>query len=656
MVAEGSMDPQLEMPFHPPEPTERPQARHAALRIALIYLAFGEAWIVGTDWWAGLLPANWVSTLKGTLFMVVTALLLFLLVQRFVRRMGRAERESQAQLEGVAEQYRRLFDRNPMAMIIFDVETRRIVAANDVALLLFGYSREELLQLRTLDLMVEEERQRAVGRTARLREDAVVPIEPLQGRRRDGRIIYVESVTHLVTFNGQKARIALLSDVTERLQAERSLAQYRAQLEQRVAERTAELWQANRRLEEEVRQRRRIEEDLRTASGAAEAANASKSTFLANTSHEIRTPLTSILGYADLLRNPALTPEERRGHLEVVSQNARHLLALIDDLLDLSRAEMGKMRVTFSNHSPREVARQAVELLRPRAAEKGLALTLSIADDVPGEIVTDGMRLRQILLNLLANAIKFTERGSVGLTLKMREGRGQDGGLICFEVRDTGVGIEAPELQRIFEPFYQATRGAARPGGVGLGLAIARQLAIQMGGVLTARSAPGEGSAFTLVLPPRPAEAAADSLAAQPAALTGHILLAEDTSNIRLLMDEYLTRTGARVTTVGDGTEAVARVREAPAGESFDLILLDLHMPSLDGTAAMRHIRALGYDGPIVGLTADYLAGSETTWAAQGWSAMAAKPIDRQTFIPLLARLMEERRAQEEGRKNDPSI
>ena len=639
------MESQPEMRFRSPELPPHPRVRHPALRIALAYLVFGEMWIVSTDWWAGLLPGQWVSTLKGSLFIVVTALLLFLLVLRFVRLMEKADREAQARLEGVAEQYRKLYDRNPMAMFIFDVDTRRILAANDVALLLFGYSREEILKLRTLDLMVEEERTRALARTARLREDTVVPIDPLQARRRDGRVIYVETITHLVKFNGQNARIALLTDVTQRLQAERTLAQYRAQLEQRVAERTLALSQANQRLEDEIRQRRRIEEELRAATGAAEAANSAKSTFLANTSHEVRTPLTSILGYADLLRDPALTPDQRQEYLGVVTQNAEHLLALIDDLLDLSRAEMGQMRVTFSDRSPREIARQVVEQLRPRATEKGLALTLSIADDVPAEIFTDGMRLRQILLNLLANAIKFTDRGAVGLSLRLRAGRRDDQGLICFDVTDTGVGIGADQLSRIFEPFYQVEQGAARRGGVGLGLAIARQLAIQMGGVLTARSTPGEGSTFSLVLPPRPAGGNADSLAAQPAALVGHILLAEDTPNIRLLVDEYLTRAGARVTAVADGTEAVARVRQAAAADSFDLVLLDVHMPALDGAAGMRQIRALGYDGPIVGLTADYQVGSDASWAAEGWTAMAAKPIDRQTFIPLLARLIKERRA-----------
>jgi PAS domain S-box-containing protein len=654
---ERPMEPQPILPYRSPESPVRPRVRHAALRILLIYLVFGEMWIVVTDWWAGLLPGQWVSTLKGSLFIGVTAFLLFLLVRRFVRKMEEAERESQAQMEGVAEQYRKLFERNPLAMIIFDVETRQILAVNDVALILSGYAREELLKLRTLDLMVEEERIRAVGRTADLREDAVRHIEPLQIRRRDGRIIYVESITHLVVFNGLKARIALLSDVTERLRTERALAQHRTQLEQRVAERTAELSETNQRLQDEIKQRRRMEEDLRAATAAAETANAAKSTFLANTSHEIRTPLTSILGYADLLRDPALTLEERREHVDVVSKNAQHLLALIDDLLDLSRAEMGKMRVTFSDQSPREIARQVAELLRPRAAEKGLTLTLTIADEVPAEIVTDGMRLRQILLNLLVNAIKFTDRGVVGLVVRMREGRGDDGALICFEVSDTGVGIEAAQLPRVFEPFYQVEQGAARRvGGVGLGLAIARQLAIQMGGVLTAQSVPGQGSTFSLILPPRPAEVAADSLAAQPAALSGRILLAEDTPNIRLLVDEYLTRAGARVTTVADGTEAVARVRDAVVGESFDLILLDLHMPVQDGGEAMRQIRALGYKGPIVGLTADYTDKSAAEWAAQGWTAMASKPIDRQVFIPLLARLMEQRGPDAAEQAIDPAI
>jgi PAS domain S-box-containing protein len=613
--------------------------------VALYYLVFGIVWIFGTDWVMRQLPTDlqpFVEVGKGAAFVLVTTGLAVLLVRRFVLAIHVAEEEMRARQQRIAEQYQRLFERNPMAIIIFDVESRKIEAANQVALVLLGYTREKLLSRTTLELMVEEERARSVARTASYREDAIVGVEPMQWRRCNGEIIYIEMITHLVQFEGKPARIAFLSDTTERLRAERLLAQHRTQLEQRVAERTAELSQANQRLQQEILQRRRIEEELRAATASAEAANSAKSTFLANTSHEIRTPLTSILGYADLLCDENLTLEERREYLGVVTRNARSLLSLIDDLLDLSRAEIGKVKVTWGTQAPREIAQQAVELLRPRAAERGLQLNLTIASDVPDEMLTDGMRLRQILLNLLSNAIKFTSQGSVGLIVHMVASRAQGPELLNFDVVDTGVGIEAEQLQRIFEPFYQVEKvGARRVGGVGLGLAISRQLAIQMGGNIAVKSSPGVGSTFSLVLPVHPGEAAAvDAMATRPAGLSGHILLAEDTPNIRLLVDEYLSRAGARVTTVSDGAQALEQVGRQMSSDPFDLILLDIHMPGLDGPEAMRQIRALGFTGPIVGLTADYTERAVDAWLADGWSAMVAKPIDRQVFIPLLARLM----------------
>ena len=644
------MDPVPSRPSTPaPGPGQnRRTAASAALRIALLYLVVGLLWIAASDWVLGLLlpPArvNEFQTFKGWFFIIVTAGLLFALVRRF----GRSLEQTQQSLQGIAGEYQSLFERSPSAMVIFDPDSRQILAVNDVCLVLSDYPRDALLGRRTLDLIVEEDRPRAAAVT--YMPGGVQHSGPWRVQRRDGRIIYVEAMTHEVDFNGKPARIAMLTDVSERLQAERSLAQYRTLLEHRVTERTAELSQANRELSAQVDNRHRIEEELRAASFAAQAANEAKSSFLANTSHEIRTPLTSILGYADLLADDAVAADERGRYLEIVRQNARHLLALIDDLLDLSRAEMGQVRVTFDGHSPREIAQQAIELLHPRAAEKELALHLRVAEDVPERIETDGVRLRQILLNLVNNAIKFTHRGSVTLNVYLCDsGRGAAEKSICFAVTDTGIGMNKEHFERIFDPFYQVEQGATkRFGGTGLGLAISRQLARQMAGSISVESQPDCGSTFTLALPLTPARhvtPANPAPALSPITLDGHVLLAEDNPNIRLLVDEYLTRAGARVTAVTNGQEAAQRLLESlsPAaveGQAYDLVLLDLHMPVMDGSQAMRCIRAEGYTGPIVGLTADYAEKSVEEWRREGWDAMAAKPIDRQAFIPLLARLV----------------
>ncbi|HVT79914.1 MAG TPA: ATP-binding protein [Phycisphaerae bacterium] len=648
-------------PVMPPLLDKPRNAARIAFRTSCVYLVFGLVWIVASDWTLlRLLPADILAlsgfqTIKGAFFIFITAALLFWVVRHYVRALQKHQQEMQSALQGIAEQYQRLFERNPSAMLIFEPETRKILAANDVALLLYGFPRDELLAMRTLDLVVAEERPRVLASTNLYASGNVARVGPYQVRRRDGRIIFVDAITHQVEFNGKPARIALVSDITERLQNERALALYRSQLEQRVEERTSELSRANVQLRMEVAERRRIAEELRAATAAAEAANDAKSNFLANTSHEIRTPLTSILGYADLLAERQLEAADHDRYVDVVRQNAQHLLALIDDLLDLSRAEMGKVRVTFGEQNPREIAQQAIELLHPRAEEKELALILRIDPATPATLQTDGVRLRQILLNLVGNAIKFTTRGSVTLTIRPAQPASTgETPMLRFDVADTGIGMAPEHLQQIFEPFFQVDHNNTRRfAGFGLGLAISRQLAQQMGGHLAVQSTPGAGSTFSLELPlaqPGPAPSSPPMTPARdPApALAAHVLIAEDTPNIRLLVSEYLTRAGARVIAVGNGQEAVDAIRQSvavPNTDPFDLVILDLHMPILDGAQAMKQIKESGFQGPIVGLTADYAEKSADQWTREGWDAMAAKPIDRQTFIPLLARMVAVRHA-----------
>jgi PAS domain S-box-containing protein len=641
--------------------SEAPPARAAhpkrvALLTALVYVAAGLTWIAGSDWALRSLirstgdPLNLITyfqTMKGWAYVLVTGLLLYFLVLRYLRSLQASQKEMQQRLEGIAQQYRMLFEQSPVAMLIFDPLDQRILAANEVCHELFGYTRAQLLTMRTLDLLVEQERERAIS-LSRSRLPAVSRQPAWQNRRQDGRIIFLDSISHAIEFNGQVARIVLLTDVTERLQAERSLAQYRQELEQRVTDRTAELSTTNRKLREEVQERHRIESDLRAATAAAEAANAAKSTFLANTSHEIRTPLTSILGYADLLSDPALAAPERARYLDVLQKNAQHLLALIDDLLDLSRAEMGKARVSFDDHSPREAAEQAIELLRPRAREKSLELTLDFVGDLPDTVHTDGIRLRQVLLNLLSNALKFTHAGRVSLTVSTVTHGSVP--YIRFEVSDTGIGIADEHVSHIFDPFYQVDQGASRRyGGTGLGLTISRQLTAQMGGTLTVQSRTGIGSVFILELPMESRKLAESALETDTAALRldGTVLLAEDNANIRLLVEEYLRRAGMKVVPAADGAQAVEIIKESLSGvrPAIDLVLLDLYMPVIDGAQAMREMRGVGYGGPVVGLTADYAAKSPAEWSSAGWDAMAAKPIDRRAFIPLLARMLARREA-----------
>jgi signal transduction histidine kinase/CheY-like chemotaxis protein len=417
-----------------------------------------------------------------------------------------------------------------------------------------------------------------------------------------------------------------------------------------VEARTADLSSVNRHLQREVEERERIEGELRSAKLVAEKASAAKSAFLANTTHEIRTPLTSILGYADLLLDGGMTEEQRDRYVLVLRQNASHLLKMIDDLLDLSRIETGNLRLTLDDYSPMEIAEQTLELLRPRATEKGLILSLDLEGQLPSTVRTDGVRLRQVLLNLLSNAIKFTPSGRVALAV--HGAGGEDGsGMRClqFDVVDTGIGIEAEHRALIFEPFYQVEQGEnRRHGGTGLGLAISRKLVEQMGGTLEVSSELGRGSVFKVRIPvllPSKVSQQSTQMVHKESRIEGHVLLAEDNTNIRWLVEEYLRRAGATVTAVSDGIQAVEAARQAIEGQRpFDLILLDISMPGMDGGEAMQRIREGGYTGPVVALTAHSASDEKACFDMPGWDAVAAKPINRHTFIPLIARLIDERR------------
>jgi signal transduction histidine kinase/CheY-like chemotaxis protein len=434
-------------------------------------------------------------------------------------------------------------------------------------------------------------------------------------------------VTGTVLFFVVRSYVASLHEVQRRA---------RTDLEERVKARTADLSRANEQLKADAEELLRIEAQLRAATTEAQNASRAKSAFLANTSHEVRTPLTSILGYADLLLDSDLPAETRQRHVNVIHQNAAHLLTLIDDLLDLSRTEMGKLNINLADYSPREIASQTVDLLRPRADEKQLRLVLHVAPDVPSSIRTDGVRLRQVLTNLVSNAIKFTATGQVTLAVRLEH---HNQPMVCFDVTDTGIGIGPDHIGRIYEPFFQVEQNAGRRyGGSGLGLPISRQLTEQMGGTLEVRTEAGKGSTFTVRIPHTPAAPPAS----EETTLDGHILLTEDNANVRWLVEEYLKRAGATVTPVADGQQALDAVLAStgPDKPTIDLILMDIHMPGMDGFEAMRRIRAAGYNGPIVAMTAHLMADEQERWLAAGCNAIVPKPIDVQTFVPLVARLI----------------
>jgi signal transduction histidine kinase/CheY-like chemotaxis protein len=370
----------------------------------------------------------------------------------------------------------------------------------------------------------------------------------------------------------------------------------------------------------------------------AEAASQAKSAFLATMSHEIRTPLNGVLGMAQaLVRDPGLAPPQRQ-KIEVIRQSGEALLAILNDVLDLSKVEAGKLELEEIEFDLDEVARGACQAFSAVAANKGLAFRLEFYPGATGRYRGDPTRVRQILYNLISNAVKFTERGGIDVVVRRSEG------VLSVEVADTGIGIAPAQLERLFGKFEQADASTTRRhGGTGLGLSIARELAQLMGGDLVAESTPGEGTRFTARLPLMRAQ---EGRTSQPAPAIDEtpvleqlrILAAEDNSVNQLVLKTLLAQIGVEPMIVSDGSQAVAAWEEG----TFDLILMDVQMPQMDGPTATRIIRAREAETgrartPIVALTANAMAHQVETYLAAGMDGHVAKPVDARELYAVVA-------------------
>ncbi|WP_273702941.1 ATP-binding protein [Candidatus Accumulibacter vicinus] len=499
----------------------------------------------------------------------------------------------------------------------------RFIEVNSAMAGLFGYDSPDAMAQEIRDfaanLFVVPQEHRLI--IAQQRQTNGVTQHTNRYRRRDGTEFIANLYLATLCDETGSARFfeGIVEDISERKLAEAELLAYRDHLEELVERRTAELAQAKE---------------------AAEAANQAKSVFLANMSHELRTPLNAILGFAALLRREAAGAQ--RENLEIINRSGEHLLALINDILDIAKVEAGRIQLASAPFDLDSLTREVTDLMRVRAAEKGLPLVLDRSADLPRFIRGDETRLRQVLINLLGNAIKFTPDGGVALRLGLTPAG--NGRRLSIDVEDSGPGIAPEDQARIFEPFVQVGQAAAQKGS-GLGLAITRQFVELMGGHLGVRSRLGKGSCFHLDLPlevadenevPRAASERGEVLGLQPGQAAYRILIVEDQPESALLLRRWLEGAGFQTRIAENGVRGVAAFSQWRP----HFIWMDQRMPEMDGQEAARRIRALpgGGDVRIVALTASVFAEQHAEMLAAGIDEVVHKPVRSATIFDCLAR------------------
>ncbi len=526
----------------------------------------------------------------------------FLPLQRTLRRAEDAERRAREFARGLQSRQEAI---DAAGIVAITDPQGRITHANDAFVRISGYSREELL-----------------GRTHRIVNSGYHPPEffrelyetlqrgrvwrgDIRNRAKDGSIYWVDSTLYPVLDEAGRPveYIAIRIDITER-----------------------------KRLEEQLREERDRSE--RQAKREAE--------FLANMSHEIRTPMNGVLGMAELVLDAELPPEQR-ARMEVLQSSARSLLTLLDDILDVSKLEAGKLRIEPVPFCPRTLLERVHALLETRAREKGLELQLAGETSLPDRVVGDPTRIQQILLNLAGNAVKFTEKGFVRI-----EAAREDQELV-FQVLDTGIGIDASSQRRLFERFEQADRSTTRRfGGTGLGLAISKQLCELMGGTIGVESAAGRGSTFWFRLPLQTADPESAGTENGPEESTGEVppglraLLVEDDRTNQLVARGMLRKLGIEVEIANDGIEALERL----GGRRYDLVFMDGQMPGKDGYEATRALRAgagPNCSTPVIAMTANALPGDREACLAAGMDDYLSKPLSLPAIRAAVGRVLRAR-------------
>jgi PAS domain S-box-containing protein len=536
-----------------------------------------------------------------------------------------APRAEAARLRESEERLNAMLDNAVDAIITID-DRGLVQSVNPACLRMFGYTADEILG-RNIHLLMpghhtthHDELMRASRRSDQ--HNVIGRSRELVARHRDGSEVLIEMSISEVRVNNRCFYTGVIRDITERKRAQQALVDANFYLEQRVEERTAELQAARLRAEEAAR---------------------AKADFLAMMSHEIRTPMNGILGMVRLLLDTPLNAEQR-DYGQTVLYSGEALLTILNDILDFSKLDAGRLGLECVDLDLKRLIASVAALMSSRAMEKGLTLETRMAPDARRFVRGDPTRLRQVLLNLVSNAIKFTERGGITLTVEAADGPGSGPAGnwdVRFTVTDTGIGVPEAVQPQLFTEFFQADSSISRRfGGTGLGLAICKRIVGLMDGRIGVDSRPGTGSTFWFTVPLEPSAETGEADAPEPVAVRLRplrVLLAEDNPVNRKVAVALLSRQGHAVTVANDGAEALEHVRR----DRFDVVLMDMQMPRMDGLEAARRIRAMpGVRGtiPIVALTANALAGDAERCRAAGMNDHVPKPIVPEALAAALAR------------------
>ena len=605
-----------------------------AFKIVRIYALFGALWIYFSDTAVGWFIRDpdvitRIGTYKGLLFIVLTASLLYGLISRYIYQEVKLKQRLEARYEELQqetkcfseseERFRTLVNTIPDLIWLKDADGVYL-ACNRMIERLYGAKEADILgktdydfaDKELADFFREQDRKAMAAGKPSSNEEWVTFAD-------DGHKALLDT-TKTPMYDADGALIGVLGvarDITERKRAEEELKRHREHFETLVEERTTE---------------------LATAKNAAESANRAKSTFLANMSHEIRTPMNAVLGFAQLLqRDPSLSPQAR-DRVTTIMKSGDHLLEIINDILEMSRIEAGRVELRSEPVDLHALLEELAVMFRMRAEEKGLDFVLERAPGLPRHIMADIGKLRQVMINLLGNAVKFTRQGSISINA-LQAGSGR----IAIEVHDSGIGITPEEIEKLFRPFERTRSGEQAAGGTGLGLAISRKYARLAGGDITVESSVGSGSCFRFEFPaPLSGEVplSGNVLPVVTALADGQgeirVLVADDLQANRELLRDMLEPLGFVVDEAADGKEALEKVNRCKPR----IILMDLVMPDMDGAEATRILRrTFAKDPPtIIGISASAFETETQRFLDAGIDAFIAKPFRTQVLYDVLAR------------------